>query len=60
MEKPEYELGSLRAGIIQAKMNIVAFEKGILQEENRIKEYRELITKWDQYNKWLKENGNSS
>jgi len=53
MKKPEYELGPLKAAVIQAKMNIIAFEQGILKEEDRIKEYQILISKWEEYNKWL-------
>lgn len=59
MQKPEYELNPLKAGIIQAKLNIAAFERGILQEQDRIKEYQELIAKWNEYNKWLKESGDT-
>ena len=53
MEKPEYELGPLKAAVIQAKINITAFERGILKEEDRIKEYQALISKWEEYNEWL-------
>ena len=59
MQKPEYELGPLKAGVIQAKLNIAAFERGVLQESDRIKEYQRLIAKWDEYNRWLKENGDN-
>lgn len=58
MEKPQYELGPLKAGVIQAKMNIVAFERAIVKEEDRIKEYQGLIAQWEGYNKWVEGNGN--
>ena len=57
MIKPEYELSPLKAAVIQAKLNIAAFERGILQEEDRIAEYKGLIVKWEKYNGWL-EDGN--
>ena len=60
MIKPQYELGPLKAAIIQATINIAAFERGILQEEDRIKEHQVLIAKWEEYNEWLKGNGNKS
>ena len=53
MQKPAYELGPLKAAVIQAKINITAFERGILKEEDRIKEYQDLISKWKEYNEWL-------
>jgi len=55
MIKPEYELSPLRAGVVQAKENISAFERGILQEEKRIEEYQVLIAKWNEYNRWLED-----
>ena len=55
MRKPEYELSPLKAGVIQAKLNIAAFERGVLQEEERIKEYEGLIAKWIEYNEWLED-----
>ena len=58
MQKPEYELGPLRAAVTQAKENISAFEKGIVQEETRVDEYLVLIAKWNEYNRWL-ENGDT-
>lgn len=53
MEKPEYELGPLRAAVIQAKINIGAFQRGIAKEEDHIKELESHIEKWVEYNKWL-------
>ena len=58
MQKPEYELGPLKAAVIQAKINIAAFGRGILQEEKRIEEHKGLIAKWEEYNRW--KDGNSS
>ena len=57
MIKPEYELNSLKAGVIQCDENILAFRRGIQKEEERITEYQGLIGKWNEYNRWL-ENGN--
>lgn len=57
MQKPEYELGPLRAAVIQAKMNIAAFERGILKEDTHIVKLEGHIKKWEEYNEWLKENG---
>lgn len=59
MQKPEYELGPLRAAVVQAKINITAFERAIVKEEDKIKEYKDYINKWEEYNKWLKEDGNN-
>ena len=53
MEKPAYELGPLKAAVIQAKMNIAAFERGILKEEEHIGELQGYIKKWEEYNEWL-------
>ena len=53
MQKPEYELGPLKAAVIQAKINIAAFERGILKEEERIGELKNYIKKWEEYNEWL-------
>ena len=55
MIKPEYELNSLKAGVIQCDENILAFRKGIQKEEERITEYQGLIGKWNEYNRWLKD-----
>jgi len=57
MIKPEYELNSLKAGILQCDTNILAFRRGIQKEEERITEYQGLIGKWNEYNRWL-EDGN--
>ena len=51
MNKPEYELSPLKAGVIQAKLNIAAFERGIHEEEDRIKEYQGYIKQWEEYNR---------
>lgn len=53
MEKPAYELGPLKAAVIQAKINIAAFERGILKEEEHIKDLSVYIKRWEEYNKWL-------
>ena len=53
MEKPAYELGPLRAAIVQAKINIVAFERGILKEEEHIGELKQHVKNWEEYNEWL-------
>lgn len=53
MQKPEYELTPLRAGIKQAEKNIAVFKEGIVKEEERIREYRGHIEKWERYNEWL-------
>ena len=53
MERPKYEPGPLKAGIIQAGINIRTFERGIEEEEKRIEEYNEHIAEWEEYNKWL-------
>ena len=55
MQKPEYELNSLKAGVIQCDENILAFRKGIQKEEERITEYQGLIDKWNEYNEWLED-----
>lgn len=53
MEKPKYELGPLRAAVIQARTNIDAFQRGIAREEEHIKELESYIEAWVEYNKWL-------
>lgn len=53
MEKPEYELGPLKAAVIQARMNIAAFERGILKEEEHIRELENHIKNWEKYNEWV-------
>ena len=53
MQKPEYELNSLKAGVIQCDANILAFRRGIQKEEEQITEYQGLIAKWEEYNEWL-------
>ena len=50
MIKPEYELGPLKAAVIQAKMNIIAFERGVFKEEEHIGELEGYIKKWEEYN----------
>ena len=59
MIKPEYELNSLKAGIIQCDTNILAFRVGIQKEEERITEYQGLIDKWNIYNKWVEDGNNT-
>lgn len=59
MNKPQYELGPLKAAVIQCDINIAAFRRGILQEEEKKDELGEYIRQWEEYNKWLRENGNN-
>ena len=59
MQKPDYELGPLRAAVVQAHINIGAFQRAITKEEGKVKEYEGHIKEWEEYNKWLKENGNN-
>ena len=54
MQKPEYELGPLRAGVVQANLNIASFLRAIDKEKDRIKEYEGHIEKWENYNTWLR------
>lgn len=50
MQKPQYELVPLRAAVIQCRTNIVAFQKAISNEENKIDELQSYIEQWEEYN----------
>ena len=50
MQKPQYELVPLRTAVIQCRTNIVAFQKAIADEENKIDELQGYIKQWEEYN----------
>ncbi len=51
MQKPQYELIPLRAAMAQCRTNIVAFQKIISDEENKIDELQGYIQQWEAYNR---------
>jgi len=57
MDKPEYELGPLRAAVTQCNINIAAFNRAIDKEKESKENMLVYIEKWKEYNKWIKENG---
>jgi len=59
MKKPQYELVPLRAAVLQCQTNIVAFQKGIADEETKITELQGYIRQWEEYNKGADINGNN-
>jgi len=50
MDKPQYELGPLRAAVLQEHINIAAFERGIDKAHEKIKELEGYIKQWEDYN----------
>jgi len=59
MNKPQYELGPLRAAVIQCRTNILAFQGIISKEEEKIEELQGYIKKWDDYNREKYDSGES-
>ncbi len=51
MQKPQYELGPLRAAVTQCRTNIVTFQEAIAKEENKIDELQNYIRQWEVYNR---------
>ncbi len=49
MQKPPYELVPLRAAVVQCRTNIVAFQKAIADQENKIDELQGYIKQWEEY-----------
>jgi len=59
MNKPQYELAPLRAAVVQCRANILAFQNAVSKEDEKIDELMGYIAKWNEYNKWVEENGNT-
>jgi NAD-dependent SIR2 family protein deacetylase len=58
MQKPPYELGPLRAGVTQCRINIDNFQRAIDVENQKIIEYQGYIQRWEAYNKELSADAN--
>lgn len=56
MEKPLYELGPLKAAVLQCNINIAAFQRGVDKELEKKAELVEYIRQHEKYLKWLKDN----
>jgi len=57
MKKPLYELGPLRAAVMQCHLNIDAFRKAIDKEKEKIMELDVHIKAWEAYNKEQRSEG---
>lgn len=52
MKKPLYELGPLKAAVLQCDVNIAAFQRAIDKESEKKVELLEYIRQHEEYLKW--------
>jgi len=55
MDKPQYELGPLRAAVLQEQVNIAAFRRAIDVALEKMRELEGYIKQWEEYNEHTSE-----